>query len=353
MIQKPRRHVDGRRYERIIVTKTFQTDEQAAQKRYLGRPEFTEHTGIHDRAFQFLPASAHWNLAPSIRDHAKALFNPDASNERIQWHRYAGHGCSSQACCVNFLMPLASDAALLSQWVDHVAGTSGAQVVPIETRHGEERLVAFEWVPRIDYLNEAGAAGTLSRGANSTSVDAAIRFRLGDENRLLLIEWKYTESYGDTRSEKERRGDATRDARYANLWKRPHGPLRADVELGLRDLYLNPWYQLLRQQMLAYHVENDPLSDVDHAMIVHLSPTENTALKRVNGAAFQHLAERIGPQATLFDVFSDLLQPEFRDRFVARSIEWAFAPLATTAPAPDWIDWLRDRYANLFSKDFV
>lgn len=331
------------------MSKAFGAGEQAAQQSYLERTEFIGRTGVHAGVFQFLPKSAHWNLAPSVRDEAKALFDHNDKAKRIQWHRYAGHGCSSQACCVNFLMPLAERPDLLASWVDHVAGVSGAEILPIESRHGEDRLIAFEWVPAVDYLNETGKSGILRRGANSTSLDAAIRYRLGGEERLLLIEWKYTESYGDTRSDKERKGDPTRDGRYTNLWQRPHGPLRRDVPLVLRDLYLNPWYQLLRQQMLAYHIETDPLSGIDHAMLVHLSPAGNVALKRINGKAFRHAAAHLPNNATLFDVFTDLLDPAFRSRFRSVTIEDAFAPLAA-APTPDWIVWLRDRYANLFAE---
>lgn len=332
------------------MRKTFEAGEQLWQRSYLDRPEFSGRTGFHDKTWQFLPDDAHWNLAPDIRDAAKALFDHEDSRQRIQWHRYAGHGCSSQACCVNFLMPLAQDPPTLAEWVDYVTGTSGARIEPIEHRNGAEQLIAFEWVPDIDYLNEGDKLGNLSRGANSTSLDAAIRYRLGNETRLLLIEWKYTESYGNTRSKQERSGDGTRKSRYANIWKRPHGPMRADIRssgLELEDLFLNPWYQLLRQQMLAYHVENDPLGDYDHVQLLHLSPAKNLALQRVNGAKFLPLAETIGPDATLFDVFTGLIDPAFRDRFTSKTIEWAFAPFDTSAP-PEWIVWLRDRYPSLF-----
>ncbi len=327
------------------VSNSFQAAQQAWQKSYLERPEFAGRVGTHDRACQFLPD--HWkaNLAPEIAEAAAALFDHEDKAQRIQWHRYAGHGCSSQACCVNFLLPLAGNAALLGRWIDHVAGVKGAVPLPIEERHGEPRLIAFEWFPQEeDYLNES-RAGSKSRGANSTSVDAAIRFRLGEENRLLLIEWKYIERYGNSRDEKHKAGDPTRLRRYANIWKRPHGPMRSDIEIAdLCDLFLDPWYQLLRQQMLAYHAESDPISQYDRVSLVHISPSGNEALKTVNGEAMRNYAESRGIDGNLFDVFRDMIAPEWRDRFIALSTEHAFQPISN---AP-YMDWLKDRYPDLF-----
>jgi hypothetical protein len=321
----------------------FQQTEQAHQLEFLKRPCFEGLTGFHERAFQFLPDHAHWNLAEPIRDIARDLFSHSNPDHEIQWHTYAGHGCSSQACCVNFLLPLADRPVLLSRWVDHVLGLEGAEVLPIESRSGKDWHIAFEWFPETDYLNEANKRGVRPRGSNSTSVDAALQFDYRGERRLLLIEWKYIEKYGSTRNAKEIAGDPTRDRRYSIIWKRPHGPIRADAPMTLQEFYLNPWYQLLRQQMLAYHAETDPFSGYDRATVLHISPDGNDALKRVNGVAFQGLAG-----STLFEVFGNLLDPRLADRFRSVTTEAAFAPLADW-PGTDWVPWLRDRYPNLFA----
>src|SRR5262245_32505862 len=49
------------------------------------------------------------NLAPGIRDAAIAYFG-----DQIAWHTHANHALSSQVCCLNFLMPLATDRDRLS-----------------------------------------------------------------------------------------------------------------------------------------------------------------------------------------------------------------------------------------------
>lgn len=328
-----------------MMAESFQRQQQEWQAAYLRRAEFEGKVGDHDRTFQFLPDHSHWNLAPAIADEAKALFDHEDRAQKIQWHRYAGHGCSSQACCVNFLLPLANYPDLLATWIDHVAGVSGAEPVAIEERHGIPRLIAFEWFPpETDYLNEA-SGGVRPRGANSTSVDAAITFRLGNQLRLLLIEWKYIESYGSNRNDEHKKGDPTRLQRYHNIWKRPHGPLRSDIEIdNLSDLFLDPWYQLLRQQMLAYHAETDPLSNYDHVTLLHISPSKNTSLKTIRGAPFLEYARKRGISGELFDAFKDMIASEWRGRFIPLSTEEAFRPIAD---APH-MAWLKDRYPDLF-----
>lgn len=58
------------------------------------------------------------NLAPSISDTAESYFQQKA----ITWHTHSNHMQSSQACCLNFLMPLAGDPAKLSQLVGKALG---------------------------------------------------------------------------------------------------------------------------------------------------------------------------------------------------------------------------------------
>ena len=66
-------------------------------------------------------------------------------------------------------------------------------MIPMEDEH----VVSFEWIGLHNYLGEkVPRSGSRTRGANSTSADAAIMFRHNDGTRqLTLIEWKYTESY--------------------------------------------------------------------------------------------------------------------------------------------------------------
>jgi hypothetical protein len=297
-------------------------------------------TGYRGQAVRLMPESWMANLHPDYRQRIVDSFAySDEHTQPIGWHTHANHGASSQVCCVNFLFPFADQPDLLARWIDHVLDVDGSQPEVIEQRNGEDHYVAFEWFPETDYLNEAGKDGKRNRGSNSTSVDAGVRYRIGGELHLLLVEWKYTESYPAKRDPKSFAGDPTRIARYQNIWKRPHGPIRADLDVDLTDFLLEPWYQLLRQQMTAYHAETDPLSEVDRATLLHISPKENSALRRAKGD-FARFGDDV------FETFGDLIDPEFRDRFISVDTGWAFGCVTGWEEAP-WSDWLVRRYPDL------
>jgi hypothetical protein len=274
------------------------------------------------------------NLAPAIRDIAVPAF---AEAPAIQWHAHANHGLSSQVCCVNFLLPMAHQPRVLARWLAHVLDIAEPEMLPIERRAGQDWFVAFEWIGDRDYLNESGPAGTRTRGANATAADAAVKFRTADGSvELVLIEWKYTEEYRGHRLSADRR--QTRIKRYRDLAFFPNGPIKEATGLDLTDFFHEPFYQLLRQQMLAWHVEHDPQSGVDRARVLHLSPAGNSELHHVTAARLRAFGE------DAFAAFAAVLKrPE---DFVGRSIEQAFAPLADW-PDADWFAWLQSRYPGL------
>lgn len=299
-------------------------------------------TGYRGQAVRLMPENWAANLHPDYRQRiVDSFFYSDELTQSIGWHTHVNHGASSQVCCVNFLFPFVDRPDLLGRWIDHVLGTDGAQPEVVERRNGEDHYVAFEWFPETDYLNEAGKDGKRNRGSNSTSVDAAVRYRIGGQLHLLLIEWKYTESYPSKRDPKSMSGDATRNSRYHNIWQRPHGPIRADVDVRLEDFFLEPWYQLLRQQMTAYHAETDPLSEYDRVALLHVSPRENSALKRARGEL-----SRFGND--VFEAFANLIDPSFRDRFICLDTSSAFSSLSNW-PEVTWSGWLAARYPALHS----
>lgn len=299
-------------------------------------------TGYRGQAVRLMPDNWAANLHPDYRQRIVDSFSySDERTQSIGWHTHVNHGASSQICCVNFLFPFVDRPDLLGRWIDHGLGINGAQPEVIERRNGEDHFVAFEWFPETDYLNEAGKDGKRNRGSNSTSVDAAVRYRIGGELHLLLIEWKYTESYPSKRDPRSMSGDATRKSRYHNIWQRPHGPIRADVDVRLEDFFLEPWYQLLRQQMTAYHAETDPLSEYDRVALLHISPKENSALKRARGEL-----SRFGDE--VFEAFGSMIDPAFRDRFISLDTSTAFACLERWSDV-EWAQWLRARYPILTS----
>ena len=313
-------------------TPTFDAEQRVRQGAWF-KAYLAPHHGYRGASYRVAPEERLSNVAPAYREAADALF---AAEPVIQWHQHANHGLSSQVCCVNFLLPFADKPELLARWIGHVTGDTVAEVLPAETdRAGQDWFVAFEWIGERDHLNEAAAGGQRARGANATAADAAVLYRTnaGAKN-LLLIEWKYTERYGQPIDPK---GNVKRRSRYEAIWRAPNGPIRADAQVTLDNFFWEPFYQMLRQQMLAWHSEHsDPA--IDRARVLHLSPSGNSALHAVTSPALR----RFGDDA--FEVFTSLLTDPADFRSMA--IEQAFAPLADW-PEAEWYPWLSDRYASL------
>lgn len=316
----------------IARTSVFDAQERAFQGAWF-ESNLAPHHGYCGANYRVPPDQRLINLELAIRDMADRLFSAEPA---IQWHQHANHGLSSQICCVNFLLPFADKPDLLGRWITHVTGDAVSEVIPIERgRAGQDWFITFEWIGEVDYLNEAKPGAQRKRGANATAADAALLYRTtAGALNLLLIEWKYTERYGQPLAPK---GNPTRRARYEAIWRAPHGPIRADADVTLDDFFWEPFYQMLRQQMLAWHIEHGEPT-IDRARVLHLSPSGNRALHKVTSPALRSLGD------DAFEVFTSLLTDPTDFRSMA--IEDAFAPLANWAEA-GWHSWLRNRYANL------
>lgn len=295
--------------------------------------EFPDAIGYRGSAYRVPPEQAAFNLAPSIRESARAYFE----RYGITWHLHANHALSSQICCLNFLMPLAERPQLLAPLVSRALGIPEPQMLEIESGpNGRPWFIGFEWIGG-DYLNESAPTGKRRRGANCTSVDAVLKFRHQGTIETLLIEWKYTERYGQPLAPS---GNDTRIRRYKDLAFHPNGPFRNDLRLTLNDFFYEPFYQLARQQMLAFQIEKAAEGSAKRVRVLHIAPAANLALKSMTSPPLR----RYGDNA--FAVFKSLLvQP---DNFVSRSTEELFGPLLTEfGSTDDWAAYLAHRYTFL------
>jgi hypothetical protein len=316
----------------VTADRSFSAEQRRLQGAWFEQ-NLAPHHGHAGAAYRVSPTARALNLSPVLRDAAERLFSAEPA---IQWHRHANHGLSSQVCCLNFLLPFAERPDLLRRWVNHVTGDEVSEMLLIERdRAGQPWFVTFEWIGDTDHLNESKDGAPRQRGANATAADAAVAFRdVQGRTQLLLIEWKYTERYGQPLKPN---GNATRRRRYQHIFRQPNGPIGGDADVTLEDFFYEPFYQLLRQQMLAWHTEaRNP--QIDRARVLHLSPSGNRPLRQVTSPGLR----RFGDDA--FVVFGSLLANP-RD-FVSMSIEEAFAPLAAW-PEAEWYPWLRDRYWSL------
>lgn len=296
--------------------KSFKTRERTRQSAWFEKT-YPELIGYKGSKYRLVPASRDLNLAPSIWGDVVDYFKMHG----IRWHQHANHALSSQVCCLNFLAPLTHDPQTLSLLVGAALAIRAPEMVHVETGPANRPwFVGFEWIGG-DYLNEADKSGRRTRGANATSADAVVKFRHEGRQETLLIEWKYTERYGAPIAPK---GNPTRIVRYEKLTFAPDGSVNAGLGLALTDFFYEPFYQFLRQQMLAWQMH---------------SPAANIALKAVTAPALRSNGDGA------FSAFARvLIRPE---DFVACSTETLFGPLVAASRGGDWADYLLDRYEFL------
>lgn len=309
----------------------FSIAERLAQGTYLSAV-VPDHVGYAGAAYRLQPDQWAFNLAPAIRAAAPAYFE----RYGITWHRHRNHGLSSQVCCLNFLMPLAEHPEALSRLVATALGIDAPEMLAVEDGpEGRPWFVGFEWVGDQDHLNE-GAVRT--RGANATSADAILRFRSNGRIETLLVEWKYTEAYGAPISPA---GNPTRTKRYQDLAFAPAGPVRSDLGLALSDFFYEPFYQLLRQQMLASRMQAAGERQAARVRVLHIAPGGNRALQAVTAPALRMHG------TIAFAAFRSVLTKP--DTFVSRATETVFGPLLRSPDAitAEWAAYLRDRYRFL------
>lgn len=168
------------------------------------------------------------------------------------------------------------------------------------------RTVAFEYIGAQDYLGEV-AEGRRHRGSRTTSADAAIRYstRAG-HIEISLIEWKYTEDYRGRELSVD--PGKLRRHRYEEAWRDATCPIRRDV-VSYEDLFVEPFYQLLRQQLLAWRMEQAGELDATRVRVVHVSPHANLGLRTSLNRPSHH-----DNGTDVFEIWRAMLQAP--DRFV-------------------------------------
>jgi len=322
---------------RFLETERVRQAEFKASSRYFSeaaRPDGT-YRG-KPRSFCLPLDRAEENLFLDIRQTAPAYF----AAQSIKWHdgrsgNPSNHLCDSQVCCVNFLFPFADKPRALAEVLRPIF-PGLREMLPVENAH----YVAFEWIGQENYLGErVSRNGQRTRGANFTSADAAVLFERDDGKRqMVLIEWKYTESYSTTPLRVSRSG-TDRTEIYRPLYRRDDCPIKRDLLPDFDSLFYEPFYQMMRQQLLAHEMEKAHELGADTVSVLHLAPARNADFRRVTSTEL----EGLGESAT--DVWTKPVRPE--GRFFSVSTERLFGDL-TTEQIPEmqtWIDYIGKRYA--------
>ncbi len=149
------------------------------------------------------------------------------------------------------------------------------EVLPIEA----DRFLTFEYIGPTDYFGEGMRNGKevgRRRGTNCTSIDAAFLYKTSTGvTELALVEWKYTEAYL-TALDRKPTSDAVRIGRYGADLASEDSPVAADV-LPIALLLDEPFYQLMRQQLLAYRLEQDHAHEADVVRVLHVLASGNSS----------------------------------------------------------------------------
>ena len=211
--------------------------------------------------------------------------------------------CDSQVCCVNFLFPFADKPLALKSLLLPIYPQISA-MLPVESG----KYVSFEWIGEKNYLKELTHHNIKrTRGANFTSADAIVMFERTDGKRqTVLMEWKFTESYGGTDLKFAKSGKDRRQI-YQHLYEADDCPIDKAVSGNYDALFFEPFYQLMRQQFLAHEMEKARENGADIVSLLHIAPGHNQDFKRVTSASLKEL----GNSPT--NIWSRLMN--FSDRF--------------------------------------
>jgi hypothetical protein len=303
------------------------------------------------RSFCLANEYSYENLYHGIRDSAISYF----LIRGISWHdglkkRHlpSNHLCCSQSCCVNFLFPLVKRPdlikAIFSQYYPELK-----EPLPITgdkpLSDGAYPFIVFEWIGTRDYLEEAKRKGMQrTRGANFTSADFAFRFRNNEgEIHLVLGEWKYTEEYGRSYKGSGRAGEVRRN-NYGNFFIDQNGVFsKNDDKDELYDsLFYEPFYQLMRLQLLAQTMEADKDREMGAGVVsvLHICPEANIEFRK--NVTSGYLSEKF-PGKDVLDVWRGLV-PD--DRFMSISVEKLLDTILRNIKVndPDWAKYLEIRY---------
>jgi hypothetical protein len=248
------------------------------------------------------PQHAALSLLPEVRERALSLF----ADLKIPWHAGidggpSNHLLSSQVQCVNALGQMVDQPErILRAFGDRLGIGEVLQIEP-------GRYLTFEYIGPTDFFGEA-PSGVRIRGAHCTSVDAAFVHRTADGIvELVLVEWKYTESYSVRRPDQTK--DAVRFTRYGEAFSDLGGPVRDDL-LSFEHILDEPFYQLVRQQLLAHALEGAGAEGASRVRVVHVLSTNNAPYQQ-SMVRPEHRA--LGP--TVSEVWHKLLRRP--DRFLS------------------------------------
>lgn len=278
----------------------------------------------------------------SFRDRGIKWWTSSRSGDRPFGDGFEGptrNLASSQTCCVNFLLPLADVPGALVAFLKHL-DSDVTDVEPIVDKKGQVSLVEFEWVGWDRPLE----GGTITRGANQTSIDALIIARIPSGLRAYLIEWKYCEEY--LRPEDKGAGSSgqTRRKRYARLYGESTSSFNQVAPL--EDFLCEPFYQIMRLHLLRDRMMAEGVSPnlaIADARVVVVCPAGNVDYRHVVRAT--PLGLRFPAAMTVENVIQNTLKDPRTFAVLAQEDVIAGLRMGGLATQLDhWLDYHQTRY---------
>lgn len=279
------------------------------------------------------------NLFPPIRGQAVTQFR----DHDIYWHSSAlpdlpsNHLCSSQVLCVNLLFPFIFDKEGLKQLLSPVFPDMEA-VLPIE--HTEQYL-SFEWVPPKNYLREELHTGALRRGIGNTSIDFALLYADAKKRKIMVLgEMKYAESYHHQKYGTTKAGRGKLDL-YEPFYFAETSPFLSDTHDLFPELSQEPYYQLLRQQLLARQIELHHAPSLFAVNLLYLYTPRNRGLIQTQLPAVS------SNKRDMFDTWTSLLKVP--DRFHPMDMRdlLSVSEIRLHPTYMPWFEYMTERYRFL------
>lgn len=294
------------------------------------------------------------NLYPGIRGAggAVAFFR----RRSIRWWKSSKSGndsrtdgptrnmASSQVACVNFLLPLAGIPGAL---LEALLAIDNDVTSIIDIAHeGNVSPVEFEWVGLGSSLEGVG-----TRGANATSVDAfMVAETAAGLRRAYLLEWKYVEQYLAANPDFKGRGKSgdTRRRRYEGRFRAGFSSFTPQDAQELDGFLYEPFYQIMRQRLLADRMVHQREFGIDEAKVVVVVPEENRAYRTVTDGSrttSPPLSHRFPHLETVEAIMQAMLkEPWAQFRMVAPSILLESVNRVLPPDTRAWAGYWRERY---------
>ena len=294
------------------------------------------------------------NLFPGIRDNGGAIdffrdrqmawWSNPASGDIGRADKPTRNMASSQVACVNFLLPLAGiPGALLSL----LRALDDDVVTVVNISHdGHTSDVEFEWIG----LSHSLEGGT-TRGSQNTSIDAfLVALTKAGRRRAYLLEWKYVERYLSALLEFKGEGarGETRRLRYTERFHSLFSSFNSAAIHDLDDFLYEPFYQIMRQRLLADRMVQEGELEIEEAKVVVVVPEENWAYRAVKDGrttASPLLARRFPELETVEAVMRACLKdPDAQFDMVAPSLLLDAVSLDLPEETAEWAGYWRNRY---------